>query len=177
MIDLRRAAVTAATAAAVAAAALTTTPAHAAFPQAAAPDTARTALRAPVLTTHSDTATSPRVLPPGVSPADDIVCSHGDSIWTFDYDLFVSAEFGYPASSSSYGMLRARSDSIGPWEKFTIGCYSNGNLVLVSQANGLVVSAEFGYPASSSSYGMLRARSHSIGAWEGFHSFYWTCPS
>jgi hypothetical protein len=34
--------------------------------------------------------------------------------------MYVSAEVGYGSGDPLYGMLRARSGSLGPWEKYNI---------------------------------------------------------
>ena len=76
---------------------------------------------------------------------------------------WVSAELGY--SGGRYAMLRARADSIGPWETF------NGFSGLRNTKNGKYVSAELGYGGGL--YGMLRARASSYGPWERFTN---CCP-
>lgn len=87
--------------------------------------------------------------------------------------LFVSAELGYATTNPLYGMLRARSSSIGPWETFKRGDYFANNTVshVFTAANGSYVTTELGYTGSE--YAMLRARPNqtSIGPWEKF--FWW----
>jgi hypothetical protein len=80
---------------------------------------------------------------------------------------YVSAEMGYPGGD--YAMLRARSSSIGPWERFGVCRESvNGLTNIWSQHNGLAVSTELGYGGGD--HAMLRARSSSIGSWEYFYT-------
>jgi hypothetical protein len=74
----------------------------------------------------------------------------------------VSAELGYAGSLN--GVLRARSTSVGGWEKFQCVAVGTNQWALRSRANGKYVSAELGYPGSV--YATLRARSTSIGSWE-----------
>ena len=81
---------------------------------------------------------------------------------------YVSAELDY--TGSSYGMLRARADIMGPYEKFNYCWNTAGYFSLQSRANGRWVAAEM--DNSGSSYAMLRARSNSVGNWEKFS--YWT---
>jgi hypothetical protein len=78
-------------------------------------------------------------------------------------NLFVSAELGYGWPYT--GMLRARSSTVGPWERFDLA-YQGGNFMIRSEANGLYVAAELGY--GSPDYGLLRARSDVHGDWETF---------
>jgi len=77
---------------------------------------------------------------------------------------YVSAELGW--SGDNYGMLRARSSKVGPWEKFRF-CYNGYNYTIQSLANGKFVSAEFGW--SGASRGMLRARAPRAATWERFY--------
>jgi len=79
--------------------------------------------------------------------------------------LVVSAELGY--TGSLYGMLRARSGGVGPWEKFQ-RCIdpSNNVFTLKSLANNRYVSVEMNYTGSYKY--MLRARSTTVGPWERF---------
>jgi hypothetical protein len=81
---------------------------------------------------------------------------------------YVSAELQY--TGIGYGELRARSTSVGSWERFEL-CWGVGGipqqLAIRSLANGKWVASEQGY--SEPFYGMLRARSSSIGPWETFH--------
>lgn len=76
---------------------------------------------------------------------------------------YVSAEVEY--SGADYGMLRARSTSVGQWEKFLEKCDSL-HCAYKSVANGKWVAAEFDYKNDGA--GMLRARSATIGNWEWF---------
>jgi len=87
--------------------------------------------------------------------------------------LVVSAELGdtrYP------GMLRARSDGVGPWEKFE-RCIdpATNTFTLKSLANNRYVSVEMNYTGKYKY--MLRARSTSVGPWERFKLYpttsYW----
>jgi hypothetical protein len=66
--------------------------------------------------------------------------------------------------------LRARSSSVGSWERFELCWNVNNNpfeLAIRSLANGKWVSAELQYTGAL--YGMLRARATSIGPWETFN--------
>jgi hypothetical protein len=75
--------------------------------------------------------------------------------------LYVSAELGW--AGSAYGDLRARSTSIGSWERFSICTAGSGQPdSITSLANGLKVSAEIGTDSR------LRARASSVGSWEQF---------
>jgi hypothetical protein len=78
---------------------------------------------------------------------------------------WVSAELGYQEPWT--GMLRARSSTIGPWEKWN-WCYdsSTGKWSIQSNANGLWTSTEIGY--TNEHHAMLRARSSTIGSWEQY---------
>jgi hypothetical protein len=80
--------------------------------------------------------------------------------------LFVTAELGYVGDY--YGMLRSRSDVIGPWQQFSIGGSGagDGTWAIRSLANRLYVSSEFGQ--SGDLYGMNRARANVIAGWEKF---------
>jgi hypothetical protein len=89
--------------------------------------------------------------------------SSGVAIQSEWNNLFVSAELGYGWPYT--GMLRARSSTVGPWERFDF-VYQAGNFAIRSEANGLYVSAELGY--GSPDYGLLRARSDVISDWETF---------
>ena len=81
---------------------------------------------------------------------------------------YVSAELNY--TGAGYGELRARANSVGPWERFEF-CWGTNqtafNLSIRSLANGKWVSAELNYTGAL--YGMLRARADSIGPWESFY--------
>ncbi|BCY09104.1 hypothetical protein [Actinoplanes sp. L3-i22] len=81
---------------------------------------------------------------------------------------YVSVEKDY--TGTNYAMLRARADSVGPWEDFRL-CSQDGftTVALLATTNNRYVAAEFDYAGSRK--GMLRARSTSIGQWE---SFVWT---
>jgi hypothetical protein len=80
---------------------------------------------------------------------------------------FVSAELGYSPGTHYYGMLRARSDTIGAWEKYAIQCQNtSGAYAFKSTANNMWVSTELGYTGSDK--WMLRARSSSVGPWEQY---------
>jgi hypothetical protein len=82
-------------------------------------------------------------------------------------NLYVTAEFDY--AEGNFGMLRARSNAVGPWERFVIrgplGC--DQVVSIQSAANNLYVTAEFDY--SNGNFGMLRARSNAVGPWEQFN--------
>jgi len=71
---------------------------------------------------------------------------------------WVAAELG--RTGNDYGMLRARSTSIGPWETFS------GLTGLRNTTNWKWVTAELGQTGSRDA--MLRARANSYGPWEHF---------
>lgn len=75
--------------------------------------------------------------------------------------LFVSAEVEYPGAYN--GILRARSEEVGPWEKYQVACH-DGLITIKSMANGKYVSTEIGYPGNFN--GVLRARASTVGPWE-----------
>lgn len=78
---------------------------------------------------------------------------------------FVSAEVSYPGSE--FGMLRARTDAIGPWEKFDECSDAGfGETRLFSYGTGLYVATEVEYAGNHN--GMLRARANAIGSWEKY---------
>jgi hypothetical protein len=81
----------------------------------------------------------------------DIIGGHGQ---------VVSAEFGY--QEPDYGMLRARAEMPGSWERFHCQPLAGGEVAFWSAARGTYVSAEVDRE------GLLRARGTSIGAWERF---------
>lgn len=95
----------------------------------------------------------------------------GQTTWTIQSlanGKYVSAELGYAGSYS--GLLRARSSTVGRWERFRI---SGDGLSLrlasiLSLANGRYVSTEIG--ETGSTYAMLRARAISVGPWERYRS-------
>ena len=81
---------------------------------------------------------------------------------------YVAAELNY--TGAGYGELRARSSSVGSWERFEF-CFGIGGalaaVAIRSLANGKWVAAELQYTGAL--YGMLRARASSIGPWETFN--------
>ena len=77
---------------------------------------------------------------------------------------YVAAELGYPGADN--GMLRARSGSVGAWEKFECVALGGNRWALRSRANGQYVVTELGYGGPTQA--MLRARSGSPGGWEQF---------
>jgi hypothetical protein len=83
--------------------------------------------------------------------------------------MYVSTELYpvYQTTDPRWGMLRARSHTVGLWEKFLIGC-GEWDCYIYSVANRLYVSAELGYPKDDPRYGMLRARNTYWGPWEKF---------
>jgi hypothetical protein len=78
---------------------------------------------------------------------------------------FVSAEVGYASSTSGYGMLRARSTTVGGWEHFRMVCQPGGTFGIIGP-NGLWVSTELQYPSFSTN--VLRSRGTWFGPWEKF---------
>lgn len=93
----------------------------------------------------------------------DAACHPNVYIYSRDNNRYVSAEIFY--DGDDYGMLRARADAVGPWERFTV-CFQDWYWTIQSQANDLFVSAELGY--SDEDHAMLRARAGVIGPWERF---------
>ncbi|NMO57709.1 hypothetical protein HH310_41925 [Actinoplanes sp. TBRC 11911] len=84
-------------------------------------------------------------------------------------DLYVTAEI--TKTDTNYGMLRARSTTIGGWETFTVfGDWpevSTADVNLYSNANSRYVATEVNYPGNRD--GMLRARtSGATGGWETY---------
>lgn len=80
---------------------------------------------------------------------------------------FVSAEVS--TTGTYHALLRARSDTVGAWETFTLtdGGDSDPNTVAIwSVGANAYVSAELN--ATGEDTGMLRARSSSVGSWERF---------
>jgi hypothetical protein len=96
-------------------------------------------------------------------PADTFTCFDQQSLDSNANGDYVSAELGY--TGASYGMLRARATTIGPWEKFDF-CHdlTQGWWAISSDANGLYVTAQFGYTGAS--FGELTASSSSIGPYQ-----------
>ncbi|GII59844.1 hypothetical protein Pth03_82330 [Planotetraspora thailandica] len=78
-------------------------------------------------------------------------------------DLMVSAELAY--QEPTLGMLRARSSTDGPWERFRI-CYDGTSDTIYSVGAQRYVSAEVATPGEKN--GMLRAHATLINAWERF---------
>ena len=100
--------------------------------------------------------------------ADAFTCRN-NATFALEQDIaYVSTE----ASYTTYpGMLRARTLTIGSWEKYRMHCLGGGLVAIRSLANkpnvyAKYVSAEFGY--SGTLRGMLRARATAIGPWERF---------
>jgi hypothetical protein len=90
---------------------------------------------------------------------------------TFNCDIrsqanakYVSAELGY--TSYMYAALRARSTSVGAWEKYQCAAIGANRWAIRSRANGKYVSAELSYAGSLQ--GTLRARASTVGSWEQF---------
>ena len=83
---------------------------------------------------------------------------------------YVSAELGY--CCAHYAMLRARSGSVGPWEKFLL--YRNAEQAneywIKSQANGKFVTTELAYAGAY--HAELRAIRDGIGPNEKFKMLY-----
>jgi hypothetical protein len=124
------------------------------------------AAKAPTTTpaaTHP-TTTAPVSTPAG-SPAPS-ACASGCAIQSKTNGQYVSAEI--TRTGDGYGELRARSASIGGWEKFAIvgDCSSSSGCAIRSLANNLYVSAEIS--RTGDGYGTLRARASSASAWEKF---------
>jgi hypothetical protein len=124
-----------------------------------------------------------RALPPGVTPAkhprataptpgfvqrvapnDVWSCYGGISILSHANQLWVSSELAY--WGNGYGMLRARSSSIGSWEQYTF-CYDSTSKywVFSNDGNNQFVSTQVNYGGSD--YGMLRA-ANTIDPWEHY---------
>jgi outer membrane protein assembly factor BamB len=90
---------------------------------------------------------------------------------TFNCDIraqanakYVSAELGY--TGSLYAALRARSSTLGAWEKYQCIAIGTNQWAIRSRANGKYVTAELGYAGSLQ--GTLRARASTVGSWEQF---------
>lgn len=80
-------------------------------------------------------------------------------------DLGVTAELSW--TGDSYGQMRARATSIGPWEWFRLVCVSGNDVYAIrSVQSGRYVSAEISWTGDRK--GLLRARATSIGPWERF---------
>jgi len=79
--------------------------------------------------------------------------------------FFVSAEYGWDGHGG--GMLRARSETLGPWEVFGL-CPYDGYWLIHSPEKDLFVATEKDY--SGNDKGMLRARTlpEAIGTWEQY---------
>lgn len=79
--------------------------------------------------------------------------------------LAVSAEISW--TGNSYGQLRARGQTLGPWERFRLVCDQGPDVYAIrSVANGRYVTAEISWTGDQN--GLLRARATSIGSWERF---------
>jgi len=99
------------------------------------------------------------------------------AIQSFSNGNYVSAEIGW--TGNSYGLLRARAATVGPWEKFRVLQghvnapdwlnYDYNVVAFQSVANGSYVSAELGWTGNQS--GLLRARPNqwTEGPWETFY--------
>lgn len=73
-------------------------------------------------------------------PLEDALCWVAMSIRSKANGLYVSAELGY--TGDLYGMLRARSSTIGPWETYLICWDDNFGMTIISSfINGLYVAA------------------------------------
>ncbi|WP_433428520.1 fascin domain-containing protein [Nonomuraea sp. CA-141351] len=95
----------------------------------------------------------------------------GSTTWTIQSlanGKYVSAELNYEGHYS--GLLRARADSPGPWEKFRFSGdpFTLRQSSMVSLGNGRYVTTEVN--ETGSSYAMLRARASSVGAWERYRT-------
>jgi len=100
----------------------------------------------------------------GASPAaadTPVGCNSDFTMYSNANKKAVSAELSY--TGSVYGLLRARSSTVGPWEKFTL-CKYTTYYTIKSNANGLYVSVELGMTGPYN--GILRARSSAVGPWE-----------
>ena len=78
--------------------------------------------------------------------------------------LYVTAELG--GTGNNYAMLRARSATVGPWERFCLQNNNDNTWSIQSAENGLYVTAELG--GTGNDYARLRARSATVGSWERF---------
>jgi hypothetical protein len=98
------------------------------------------------------------------APSDTWSCYDGISILSHANQLWVSSELAY--WGNGYGMLRARSSSIGSWEQYNF-CYdSTSNYwVFTNDGNNQFVSTQVNYGGSD--YGMLRA-ANTLDAWEHY---------
>lgn len=100
-------------------------------------------------------------------------CNYNDpvAIRSNRNNKYVTTEKDYTGSTT--GMLRARADVVGNWEKYYL-CYQDGwgpnEFAFLAVANNRFVSAEFDYAGSND--GMLRARATEPGVWERFDWIY-----
>ncbi len=118
-------------------------------------------------------ATAQYLVATGSSPQ-STTCFLVTAIWSNANGKAVAAEFGGATTSSSYGMLRARSEVPGLWESWNV-CRDAATRRTLIQSNainspyyGRYVTAELGYTGNN--YGMLRARSTTAGPWEEFNT-------
>jgi len=112
------------------------------------------------------TAPTPRIVQ-RAAPSDVFNCYAGVSILSHANQQWVSSELAY--WGNGYGMLRARSSSIGSWEQYTF-CYdvTNHYWVFMNDANNQFVSTQLNYTGGD--YGMLRA-ANSIDPWEHYNLY------
>ncbi len=97
--------------------------------------------------------------------AETFKCSE-QGFWYSTYNnRFISTELGY--SGAEYAMLRARAETVGPWELYQL-CKSNetGLWSIWSNAALRWVTAEIGDPGEM--YGMLAAQGTGVSHWERF---------
>jgi hypothetical protein len=119
----------------------------------------------------------PLVFPAGVrsnniaASAQDLVCTPPEQSFKSSANgLYVAAELGYGPYFPvlhGYGMLRARAEHVGPWEKFQF-CEDKATKAwsIFSNANNRWVSTEVDRRGGSK--GMLRARAETVGPWERY---------
>jgi hypothetical protein len=109
----------------------------------------------------------------GTAGADTFVvgpCEHHIHFKSASNGKFVSTEIKY--TGGNYAMLRARSATVGAWEKFTVCEVTwgpvGGYLSLESEANKKWVVPEVGYKGAN--WAMMRARATAVG-----HATLFTC--
>ena len=118
----------------------------------------------------------PLVVPAGVrsssiaARAQELVCIPGEHAFKSSANhLYVAAELDYGPLFpvlDGYGMLRARANHVGPWEKFQF-CENKAakEWSIRSTANKRWVSTEVDRRRTT---GMLRARAETVGPWERY---------
>jgi hypothetical protein len=119
----------------------------------------------------------PLRVPPGVGSrgARGVDCYPVQGFKSEANSRYVAAELGYGPwkypRRDLYGMLRARADTVGPWERYQF-CSLDGfglRWSIFTNANGRWASTEINYGGPDRN--MLRARATSIGPWEQYRIY------